>query len=146
MPGRIRDENGEFRRALAHARELRENLTLPERMLWNALRSRSIDGLKFRRQHVIGRFVVDFVCVAARLVVEVDGESHDVAWKRDRGRDAWLRAQGWRVVRVANNDVITNREGVVTMVARAAQRPPLAREPEEGGSPKRSAGERGEGE
>lgn len=77
------------------ARALRREMTLPEGMLWQMLRQRP-DGLKFRRQHPIGRYVVDFYCPAARLVIEVDGESHSRGDRpeRDHQRDAWLKIAG----------------------------------------------------
>jgi very-short-patch-repair endonuclease len=89
------------------ARALRRNMTLPEGMLWQALRKRP-HGFKFRRQHPIGNFVVDFYCPAAQLALEVDGESHSMGErpKRDVLRDKWLQEQGVKVVRFAASDVI----------------------------------------
>ena len=96
------------------ARALRREMTLPEGMLWQMLRQRP-DGLKFRRQHPIGRYVVDFYCPAARLVIEVDGESHSRGDRpeRDHQRDAWLKSQGLRVLRIAAGEVFQNLHAVV---------------------------------
>jgi very-short-patch-repair endonuclease len=92
-------------------------MTLPEGMLWRVLRTRP-DGLKFRRQHPIGRCVVDFYCPAARLVIEVDGESHSMGDnpRRDDRRDAWLGNQGLRIVRFAATDVINDVGSVVAAI------------------------------
>jgi very-short-patch-repair endonuclease len=92
-------------------------MTLPEGMLWQQLRERP-DGVKFRRQHPIGRCVVDFYCAAARLVVEIDGLSHELGtnMERDRRRDYWLRNQDLRVLRFAAADVINDLQSVVTMI------------------------------
>lgn len=105
--------------ALDHAREMRRLPTPPEKRLWQALRNRGLGGLKFRRQVPIGVFIVDFACEDAKLVLEVDGASH-AAPAHDARRDAWLAGQGWRVVRVWNNDVMGNLEGVLQhILARA---------------------------
>ncbi|HEX5238599.1 MAG TPA: endonuclease domain-containing protein [Sphingomicrobium sp.] len=99
------------------ARALRRNMTLPEGMLWQVLRQRP-DGLKFRRQHPIGRCIVDFYCAAIRLVIEVDGESHSRGDRpeRDLRRDFWLRDQGLRLIRFAAAEVISDLQSVVTAI------------------------------
>jgi very-short-patch-repair endonuclease len=84
------------------------------------LRKPGIDGLRFRRQVPIGPYIVDFFCPQHRLIVEVDGGQHVSDAVRDRERDAWLTAQGYRVVRVWNNDVMENVEGVCAAIAAAA--------------------------
>ena len=103
--------------SVMRARALRRDMTLPEGMLWQVLRQRP-GGLKFRRQHPIGRCVVDFYCASARLVVEVDGESHSMGDnpERDARRDEWRRAQGFRVVRFNTTDVIRDLQSVVTAI------------------------------
>jgi very-short-patch-repair endonuclease len=84
------------------ARELRKNLTVSEWRLWSHLRRRQLDGWKFRRQAPIGPYVVDFACFAARLVVELDGSSHNEATHDyDERRQAWLESQGFRVLRLS---------------------------------------------
>ena len=92
------------------AQELRHNLTEAEKQLWYILRARSM-GVKFRRQVVIGRYVVDFVCFDKKLVIEVDGGQHNQNQK-DLKRDEWLKSQGFDVLRFWNNDVLGNLDGV----------------------------------
>jgi very-short-patch-repair endonuclease len=105
------------------ARALRREMTLPEGMLWQILRQRP-DGLKFRRQHPIGRCIVDFYCPAAALVIEVDGESHSNKEHADGDlrRDAWLKSQGMRVIRFGAADVIRDLNSVVTAILFACRR------------------------
>ena len=109
--------------AVIRARALRREMTLPEGMLWQVLRTRP-NGLKFRRQHPIGRCVVDFYCPVARLVVEVDGESHSMGDhpQRDSRRDEWLNGQGLRVVHFDAADVMRDLQSVVTAIIRACTR------------------------
>jgi very-short-patch-repair endonuclease len=94
-------------RQLARGRRLRGEITVAETMLWRCLRDRGI-GAKFRRQVPIGPYVADFVCVPPKLVVELDGPPHENPQRRldDAARDAWLRAEGWRVLRLSNELVI----------------------------------------
>jgi very-short-patch-repair endonuclease len=89
-----------------HARYLRQNMTVTERRLWLKLRGRQLDGWKFRRQHPIGEYVVDFYCPAARLVIELDGASHDREDRFDYGqrRQAWLESQCYKVLRFSADD------------------------------------------
>jgi very-short-patch-repair endonuclease len=89
-------------------------------MLWSVLRSRSVGGLKFRRQHPIEPYIVDFDCAEARLIVELDGESHDGREEYDRERSDHLQSLGLTVMRVANDDVVENLEGVAEAVRKAA--------------------------
>src|SRR3989442_531668 len=105
---------------LTRARRLRRNSTVPERILWSVLRNRSLGGLKFRRQYPIGRYIVDFCCHEARLIVELDGESHEGQQRRDNRRQEYLEQQGYRVFRVTNDDVSTNLEGVALGIAAVA--------------------------
>ena len=102
-------------RKVNRSRALRQNQTEPERRLWNALRNSQLDGLIFRRQYGRGDYIVDFVCLSAKLVVEIDGDSHgsDRAQTYDRRRTAWLEDQGYRVIRFWNTDVMQNLEGVL---------------------------------
>ena len=104
----------------ARARNLRSELTGPERKLWNLLRNRRLGGLKFRRQRAIGPYVVDFFCNDANLVVELDGESHVGKAEEDEKRTAWLEENGLRVIRFTNDDVLAHEEAVATAIARAA--------------------------
>ena len=90
-------------------------MTDAERKLWFAVRAGRLDG-KFRRQVPIGRYIVDFLCPAARLVVELDGGQHNEQQAYDAGRTAFLQSQGYRVMRFWNNDVLTNFDGVVSLI------------------------------
>ena len=101
------------------ARRLRKNATLAEHKLWRQLRSGGLGGLWFRRQVAIGAYVVDFVCYDARLVVEVDGGQHVERQSQDAQRTAWLKAQGFRVLRFWNNEVLANVEAVKAVIAEA---------------------------
>ncbi len=108
------------------ARLLRRNATKAEALLWRHLRSRRMEGIRFRRQQPLGHSVVDFVSFDARIVVEVDGGQHatDV---RDHERDRWLRQQGYRVLRFWNNDVLSNLTGVLEVIrVSCVGHPPLA--------------------
>jgi len=104
------------------ARALRRDMTLPEGMLWQALRHRP-ENLKFRRQHPIGRCIVDFYCPAARLVIEADGENHSMGDnpQRDVRRDQWLRSQGLSVLRFSAADVMSDLQSVVTAIVHACR-------------------------
>ncbi len=94
------------------ARNLRRESTDAEKCFWNGVRNRQMAGAKFRRQWPIGNYIADFVCLEAKLVVEIDGGQHSEN-ARDEVRTAWLNGQGYRVVRFWNNDVLSNIEGVL---------------------------------
>ncbi|MEP7350619.1 MAG: DUF559 domain-containing protein [Sphingorhabdus sp.] len=100
------------------AKEMRRNPTEPEKRLWRNLSNSQVDGLKFRRQEVIGPYIADFMCPARSLIVEVDGDTHDDA--KDRLRDDVLGQFGFLVLRVSNADVMKNAEGVVETIAHVA--------------------------
>jgi len=106
-----------------HARAMRRQPTPPERKLWQALRAESLNGLKFRRQMPIGRYIADFYCSSARLIIEVDGVTHTDN-ENDAVRDAWFSSQGMRVLHFWNNEVMGNLEGVLSIVLAAATPPP----------------------
>ena len=97
-------------------KKLRENATNAEQKLWHHLRRKQVGDLRFCRQYRIGAYIVDFVCLPARLVVEVDGGQHDAQSARDGVRTAWLESQGFRVIRFWNNEVLGNIEGVLHVV------------------------------
>ena len=101
------------------ARRLRKNPPEAERCLWRHLRYKQIDGFRFRRQVPIGRYVVDFACLSARLIVEVDGGQHAESHEADESRSAWLEALGFRVLRFWNNDVLTQTESVLASIRAA---------------------------
>jgi very-short-patch-repair endonuclease len=96
-------------------RQLRRGATDAERRLWSALRDRRLRGYRFRRQHSIGNFIVDFACTKHRLIVEADGGQH-VENEDDRRRTIWLEDEGWRLLRFWNNDILVNTEGVVLAI------------------------------
>src|SRR5688500_5842482 len=96
-----KDEN-----RLSHARRMRHLLTDAEMRLWRNLRAGRLTGYKFRRQQPIGRYIVDFVCFEAQLVIEVDGGQHLDAQLSDAVRTEWLESQGFRVLRFWNDDVL----------------------------------------
>lgn len=99
---------------------LRNNLTEPELKLWYFLRNKQL-GVKFRRQHSVGRYVVDFYCPERKLVIELDGDSHfsDAAINYDSHRDQFIRAQGMQVLRFTNLEVMENIDGVLFMIRQA---------------------------
>jgi adenine-specific DNA-methyltransferase len=101
------------------ARALRNNLTDAERHLWRHLRLRNIQGLKFRRQHPIAGFIADFACVEARLVVELDGGQHADATHYDEARTRKIEANGYRVLRFWNNDVLQQTDAVLEVIWKA---------------------------
>jgi very-short-patch-repair endonuclease len=100
------------------ARALRQSSTDAELRLWAALRGRRLADFKFRRQHPIGRFVVDFVCTKHHLIIEADGGQHADS-EADAERTKWLEREGWRVLRFWNNDILANTEGVLTTILEA---------------------------
>jgi very-short-patch-repair endonuclease len=102
----------------AAAKKLRANTTPHERTLWCALKRLPIEGTHFRRQAPIGRYVVDFLCPAKRLVIELDGGHHndDATAKRDNERQAWLEQEGYRVIRFWNSDVTGDLNAVLERI------------------------------
>lgn len=98
-------------------------MTPQERRLWQYLRGRGLGGFKFRRQVPIGPFIVDFLCPQAKLIVEVDGDSHDARLDYDRRRTAYLNDRGYRLIRVSNAEVRTNLEGVLHGILEALRNP-----------------------
>ena len=102
------------------AKEMRASMTPAESRLWESLRGRQLDGLRFRAQHPVGQFILDFYCPARKLVVEVDGSSHDTNAERDEERTAHLADCGYCVVRVRNDEVEHDIDGVLDRIRRAA--------------------------
>jgi very-short-patch-repair endonuclease len=101
---------------LGNARILRTCQTLAEQRLWYHLRAHRFMDLKFKRQKPMGQYIADFVCVERRLIVELDGGQHSETEAYDQQRDAWLRSQGYTVLRFWNNDVMQNLEGVLEQI------------------------------
>src|SRR5262249_2720487 len=102
------------------ARQLRQDATDAERRMWSALRDRRLLRFKFRRQHPIGPYVVDFACTRCHIVTELDGGQHTHSVE-DVRRTAWLQGQGRRVIRFWNNDVLSNTSGVTETILRALE-------------------------
>jgi len=108
------------------ARELRQRQTDAEAMLWARLRDRQLAGVKFRRQQPIGDYIVDFVSLDKRIIVEIDGGQHgeEIQEERDAERTARLQSGGYRVLRFWNNDVLQNTEGVLERIMEAVGNSP----------------------
>ena len=102
---------------IARARELRKNQTETEGLLWSILRARQVNGLKFRRQHIVGYYFPDFACVSKKLIVEIDGEYHDETQANDLERQRYFESRGWKVMRFAAEDVRQDAEGVARAIA-----------------------------
>ena len=119
-PRRIRGTSPEVELA---AREMRWVPTPAEDALWEVLRSGGLAGLKFRRQHPLGRFILDFYCASQRLCIEVDGPVHERRREQDAARDAYLSATGIRVLRFTNDQVLHRRATVLARIREAAEAP-----------------------
>ncbi len=98
---------------ISRAKALRQQMTLVELRMWEELRARNL-GVKFRRQHPIGPYIADFACVAAKLIVELDGDTHIEAY--DDERDRWMEARGWRVMRVVLHEVDSDIQSIVESI------------------------------
>lgn len=101
---------------LANAKSLRSNQTEAEARLWYHLRAHRFMGLKFKRQKPVGRYIADFVCWERRLIIELDGGQHAEQVAYDQQRDAWLRSEGYTVLRFWNNDVMQQLDGVLEQI------------------------------
>ena len=125
----VTDDEREFAMLRRHSQ------TKAEELLWRELRTRRLNGLKFRRQVPMGRYVADFVCHSAKLVVELDGEAHDRAEAHDLARDDWFRTRGYRTLRIANEEVLKYPERAVGDIRRACTLhvSPLSVSPPQGG-------------
>jgi very-short-patch-repair endonuclease len=99
------------------ARQMRHEPTPAEAMLWRHVRGRNVSGMRFRRQHAIGRYIVDFYCPEQRLVVELDGTSHSARADIDSLRDQYLRDRGERVLRLCNEKVMHDIDAVLATIA-----------------------------
>ena len=129
------------------AKHLRRAMTRAEILLWRYLKAHHLDGISFRRQAPMGRYVVDFICHTAQLIVELDGETHDfdARQQHDAARDAWLASRGYMILRFTNDQVFSSLEGVLivireTAAARVRGTPPSLSLPRKGGgNPKTTA-------
>lgn len=98
------------------ARELRRNQTIYEGLLWKLLRDRRLEGYKFRRQYPLGPYFADFACLEAKLIIELDGNSHHERQAADAIRDEYLLQQGWQTLRVRNVELMRDGNGVVLTI------------------------------
>ena len=107
---------------LQRARDFRHPLTPPEAKVWQAVRKRQL-GFKIRRQHPIGRFIADFYCAEARLVIEIDGDTHAAPDQAayDSARTAWLEERGYKVIRFQAGEVDRNLQGVLRRIKEACE-------------------------
>ena len=112
LPSRERLGEGGQKKLALIARQLRNNSTDVEQLLWSQIRNRQIAGLKFRRQQRIDFYVVDFICYEKKVIVELDGGQHAISHEKDLSRDKYLKSQGFRILRFWNNEVLQNVEGV----------------------------------
>jgi very-short-patch-repair endonuclease len=127
-------------RQRGRAKQLRQTMTPAETLLWRYLKANQVDGLGFRRQVPFQNYIADFACMSVRLIIELDGASHDAETQQrsDQTRDAFFAAEGFRVLRFANHDVMSNLEGVVEAIRLAASSgasglPPSLTLPHKGG-------------
>ncbi len=118
-------------RLIEFARVNRREMTEPEKRLWYQLRAKRFEGTKFRRQNVVGNYIADFYSRSAMLIIEVDGDSHAFSQEHDRIREAYFHKLGFGVIRFTNSDVMTNMEGVLTMLG-VQLTPPLPTLPPKG--------------
>jgi very-short-patch-repair endonuclease len=110
----------QFAGSTGRVRELRKKQTSAEELLWSRLRNRQLLNFKFRRQHQFAKYIADFYCRDAQLVIECDGSAHDPneQWQHDRDRDAYMISQGLRVLRFSNDRVLDNVESVLDEISR----------------------------
>ncbi|NLS28728.1 hypothetical protein S2M10_37390 [Sphingomonas sp. S2M10] len=127
---------------------MRKDPTEAERRLWSLLRAKRLAGWKWKRQQKLGRYIVDFVCLEARVIVEADGSQH-IDSSYDATRDAWIKAQGFTILRFYNNDILADTDAVATAILSAlnaaagasspAARTPLPSPPPQGGREQKEA-------
>src|SRR6266446_5767029 len=127
-------------RQRGRAKQLRQAMTRAETLLWRYLKANRIDGLGFRRQVPFRNYIADFVCMSAKIIVELDGESHDFEerQKADQSRDVFFASEGFQVLRFTNEQLMSNLEGVVETIrqaaaSRASGLPPSPTLPHKGG-------------
>ena len=106
---------------IKHARSLRKNATKAEALLWRKIRSRNLEGVKFRRQQPIDNYIVDFISFDIRIIIELDGGQHADQKKRDQKRDKRLTENGFTVLRFWNNDVLENIDAVLETIRQHCQ-------------------------
>jgi len=114
---------GNTQRGKTFARQLRKSETDAERKIWQQLRSRILSEAKFRRQHPVGPYVVDFICINEKLIIKLDGSQHQQQQDYDAARTAFLEQAGYRVLRFWDNDVLVNTESVMQVIFEALVSP-----------------------
>jgi very-short-patch-repair endonuclease len=107
--------------SLKYRRHLRKNLTNPERIIWQKLRDRQIGGIKFRRQHNIGKYIVDFYSLELNLIIEIDGDVHAYQKENDKAREIFLENRGLKIIRYTNYEIRTNLIGVLEDILRKCE-------------------------
>ena len=122
------------RETILMARGLRQELSLPEGLLWRALRGNRLEGIRFRRQQPIGPYVADFYCASVRFVIEIDGASHGCADRpeRDGIRDRWMIERGFKVLRLPASLVLSDMDATIRTILAAIEVPPPGREASRG--------------
>jgi 5-methyltetrahydrofolate--homocysteine methyltransferase len=110
-----------------YAKKMRNQPTEAEAALWNVLSGKNLDGYKFRRQHIIGNYITDFICLKTNLIIEIDGLIHQLPEniESDRERTSWLENEGYRVIRFKNQEVLSNLESVLSKIKESLETPPL---------------------
>ena len=111
-------------RLVEFAKAMRREMTEPERRLWYELRAKRFEGVKFRRQNVVGVYIADFYSRSAQLIIEIDGDTHAFQHEYDQIRERFFMSKGFRVIRFTNSDVMTNIQGVLISVGQHLT-PPL---------------------
>jgi len=112
---------------LDYSKKMRNKPTEAERLLWNVLSNKKLDGYKFRRQHIIGNYIVDFICLKTNLIIEIDGSIHQLPENKtsDKERTKWLEHEGYRVIRFTNTEVLSNLDKVLEEIKQELEIPPL---------------------
>lgn len=105
-----------------NSRYLRSNMTDAEQHLWQHVRMRQLNGLKFRRQHPCGNYILDFACIEIKLAIELDGSQHQQQIDYDKNRTEWLKSEGWNLLRFWNNEVLQNSESVLEAINEYCQK------------------------
>jgi len=113
------------------AKSLRRRSTDAEQLVWSRLRAGRLEGMKFRRQHPMGQYIADFVCLERKLIIELDGSQHALPEEllKDRQRSEWLEKEGYSVLRFLDNEALTNTEGVLEVIRERLYRTPAPQSP-----------------
>ncbi|MCK4778447.1 MAG: endonuclease domain-containing protein [Actinomycetia bacterium] len=117
------------RNLIKRARDLRKNSTDAESLLWKHISRKQLEGIKFRRQHPIENYIVDFICFEKKIVIEVDGGQHNIDNKKDIIRDNFFNGKGYKVLRFWNNEVLKNIEGVIGVIREECVKTPSPKIP-----------------